>query len=202
MNDRLVEYLRMVAWANYFDLVHSRARCCLRVVMGYQCLPHHSHQADRRDIPHRYYNDKGCRNGSTDDHARLWYCREANRQRVYSFHEYNIPAPSESITEFDDRGFMHTIHPQSWYNLGTSMHVVSAPDCRDTFPYGGQIPRTPEEFHSIYRRVMGDDCRYTLSTPQWDGMLEHHYATYRVSKPPRVDSEITGYSRAEAISAR
>jgi hypothetical protein len=167
---------RMVAWAAQYGLVKSKADVCLRTVLGKRCLALNPGAHSGRDVPHRYFDDRGCGASQRQDHAAIWHITGTKPTiYVYSFHEYNIPAPEVSTSETDDRGLKHTAHRLSWYSPRTSMHVVTVPQ-DESFAYAGNLPRDAQEYTEMYQRVMGQVT--IISDAMWDAFLEEHHSQY------------------------
>lgn len=172
----LSHYPRMVAWAAQYGLVKSRADVCLRTVLGKRCLFGSPGARSGRDFPHRYFDDQGCGASRHDDHAAVWHIPKTKPTiYVYTFHEYGIPAPEVSTSEINEHGLKHTSHPLSWYNLGTSMHVVTMPQ-DETFSYTGSLPRDAQEYTEMYQRALGQGI--VVSGEQWDAFLAEHNSEY------------------------
>lgn len=163
----------MAAWAVRHDLVYYDGPQCLKILAGKKCRGEHY---GRVNVPgHAWRQD-----GTDDDHATLWYIRNTSpRLYVYSFHEYNVPAPAEPTTTIDnDRGLRCAVYSLSWYLPGTSMHVVTLASLDRMFPYDGELPTDLADFHSKYKQAMGMAYSRKTNAEIWANFLADHASRY------------------------
>lgn len=98
---------------------------------------------------------------------------------MYAFHEYGIPSPQIAATAVDERGLKHTAHVASWYNTGTSMHVVTRPDVAETFSYDGENPKDAQDFLDMFQRVMLTAYPHPLNSVAWEDYINYHDKEYK-----------------------
>lgn len=121
------------AFVEAFDVDERAEKPCIgRLIAGHDECPHSPFESS--DEPHRTPHSP-----PASDHATLWLDEETGEPALYSMHVYpgnieRLDAPEPPYNQWFDLfefaakwGLEVSILPKSWYNLGSTIHVIFYP---------------------------------------------------------------------------